>query len=121
MLIWDSNAEAGIALICTCLPAFVAQFNILRDRVGYGSSGATDGGGYKLSALRSAHLGTTKSRKNGRLETWSDEAELVTQIKSSLERQPVQPGGGIVRKVEVSHIITYAGNESDDGKKSPVG
>ena len=119
-----SNAEAGIALICTCLPAFVAQFNILRDRVGYGSSRGTDAryeasGAHKLSTFKSAHLGTGKPKKNGGLETWSDEAELVTQVKSSLEREPAQPGSGIVRRVEVTHTVTYA-SDSDDGKKSPV-
>lgn len=121
-----SNAEAGIALICTCLPAFVAQFNILRDRVGYGSSRGTDGryeasGAQRLSAFKSAHLGTGKSRKHGGLQTWSDEAELVTQVKSSLERDsPRSPSGvGIVRRVEVTHTVTYA-SDSDDGHKSPA-
>ncbi|KAF3051831.1 hypothetical protein E8E11_006946 [Didymella keratinophila] len=125
-VVMSGNAEAGIALICTCLPAFVAQFNILRDRVGYGSSRGTDdrygaSGGHKLSTFRSGNLATAKSKKNGGLETWSDEAELVTQIKSSLEREPVQSGGGITRRVEVSHTVTYAASDlSDDGKKSPV-
>ena len=121
----NSNAEAGIALICTCLPAFVAQFNILRDRVGYGSSRETGdlyvtSGAHKLSDFKSAHLGTGKAKKHGGLETWSDEAEHVTQIKSSMEREPAQSGGGIVRRVEVTHTVTYAASDSDDGKKSPV-
>ncbi|KAJ8117018.1 hypothetical protein OPT61_g1701 [Boeremia exigua] len=122
-VVMSGNAEAGIALICTCLPAFVAQFNILRDRVGYGSSRGTDrydaSGAQRLSAFKSAHMGTGKSRKHDGLQTWSDEAELVTQVKSSLEREPVQPGSGIVRRVEVTHTITYA-SDSDDGRKSPV-
>ncbi|KAJ4320286.1 hypothetical protein N0V94_003463 [Neodidymelliopsis sp. IMI 364377] len=122
-VVLSGNAEAGIALICTCLPAFVAQFNLLRDRVGYGSSRGTDArheasGTHKLSTFKSAHLGTGKGKKHGGLETWSDEAELVTQVKSSLERQPAQ-AGGIVRSVEVTHTVTYA-SDSEDGKKSPV-
>lgn len=126
-VVMSGNAEAGIALICTCLPAFVAQFNILRDRVGYGSSRGTDGhyeasGANRLSTFRSAHLGTGKSRKHDGLHTWSDEAELVTQVKSSLEGESPQPSGGIggiVRRVEVTHTVTYA-SDSDDGRKSPV-
>jgi hypothetical protein len=119
-LMSDSNAEAGIALICTCLPAFVAQFNILRDRVGYGSSRGADvryeaSDTHKLSTFKSVHMGTGKAKKHGGLQTWSDEAELVTQVKSSLEREPTQPGG-IVRRVEVTHMVTYA-SDSDDGKK----
>lgn len=120
-----SNAEAGIALICTCLPAFVAQFNILRDRVGYGSSRGTDGryeasGVQRLSTFKSAHLGTGKSRRHDDLQTWSDEAELVTQVKSSLEQDSKRPtsGVGIVRRVEVTHTVTYS--DSDDGHKQPV-
>ncbi|KAJ4376927.1 hypothetical protein N0V86_006365 [Didymella sp. IMI 355093] len=124
-VVMSGNAEAGIALICTCLPAFVAQFNILRDSVGYGSSKGTGdryeaSGTQRLSTFKSAHLGTAKSKKSDGLETWSDEAELVTRIKSSLEGEPVQQGGGIVRRVEVSHTVTYAASESEDGKRSPV-
>jgi hypothetical protein len=63
-------------------------------------------------------MGTGKGKKHDGLETWSDEAELVTQVKSSLERQPAQ-AGGIVRSVEVTHTVTYA-SDSEDGKKSPV-
>lgn len=124
-LISDSNAEAGIALICTCLPAFVARFNILRDRVGYGSSRGTDAryeasATHKLSTFKSVHLGNGKAKKNDGLETWSDEAELVTQVKSSMERDSVQqPACGIVRRVEVTHTVTYTAN-SDDGRRSPV-
>ncbi|UPX10214.1 uncharacterized protein EKO05_0000884 [Ascochyta rabiei] len=123
-IVMSGNAEAGIALICTCLPAFVAQFNILKDRVGYGSSRGTDAryeasGPHKLSTFRSGHLGTGKSKRSGGFETWSDEAELVTQVKSSLEGEPAQ-SGGIVRRVEVTHTVTYAASNSDDGKKSLV-
>lgn len=93
--------------------------------MGYGSSRETDGRydaseAHQLPNFRSGNLGTAKIKKNGGLETWSDEAELVTQIKSSLEREPGQSSGGIVRRVEVSHTVTYAASESDDGKKSPV-
>ncbi|KAF2831397.1 hypothetical protein CC86DRAFT_314724 [Ophiobolus disseminans] len=112
-VVMSGNAEAGIGLICTCLPAFVAQFNILRDRVSHGSS--RDGNGrygasdtHKLSSLRPTHLGTGKPKKQGGSDVWSDEAQLVTQVKSSLEREPVQPNGGIVRKVEVVHTVTHA-------------
>jgi hypothetical protein len=125
VLIRDRNAEAGIALICTCLPAFVAQFNILRDRVGYGSSRSrgTDNagessGGPRLSSFRHSNLGTMKSKKHHDPETWSDEAELVTQVRSSMERES-NKSGGIVRRVEVTHTVTYAG-DSDDGRRSPV-
>lgn len=114
-------------MICTCLPAFVAQFNILRDRVGYGSSRGTDdryaasgSAAHKLSTFKSAHLGTAKANKPAGIETWSDEAELVTHVKSSMEGEPAQSGGGIVRRVEVTHTVTYAASDSDDGKKSPV-
>ncbi|XPS78496.1 hypothetical protein M3J09_010507 [Ascochyta lentis] len=123
-VVMSGNAEAGIALICTCLPAFVAQFNLLRYRVGYGSSRGTDAhyeasGAHKLSTFKSGHLATGKAKKHGGLETWSDEAELVTQVKSSLEREPAQ-AGGIVRRVEVTHTVSYAASDSDGGKKSPV-
>lgn len=123
-LIDDSNAEAGIALICTCLPAFVAQFNLLRDRVGYGSSRGTDArcdvsGNPKLSTFKSSHIGKTKPKSHNDLETWSDEAELVTQVRSSVERGDTRPDTGIVRRVEVTRTVAYA-DDSDDGKKSPV-
>lgn len=106
------------------MPAFVAQFNILRDRVGYGSSRGTDvkygmSGTHRLSTFRSAHLVTGKSRNISGLETWSDEAELVTQVKSPSERERAQPGGGIVRSVEVTHTVTYA-SDLESGKKTPV-
>jgi hypothetical protein len=133
----DSNAEAGIALICTCLPAFVAQcesdtgtysinnvnsyvVNILKERAGYSSNRGTNGlsGTHKLSALKSGHLGTGRTKKYGEFETWSDEAELVTQVKSSMEREPAQPDG-ITRRVEVTHTVTYA-RDSGEGAKSAV-
>ncbi|OSS52392.1 hypothetical protein B5807_02756 [Epicoccum nigrum] len=124
-VVMSGNAEAGIALICTCLPAFVAQFNILRDRVGYGSSRSrgTDNagessGGPRLSTFRHSNLGTMKSKKHHDPETWSDEAELVTQVRSSMERESNKTGG-IVRRVEVTHTVSYAG-DSDDGRRSPV-
>jgi hypothetical protein len=115
----DSNAEAGIALICTCLPAFVAQFNLLKERAGYSSNRGTNGlsGTHKLSALKSGHLGTGKAKKHGEFETWSDEAELVTQVKSSLEREPAQPCG-ITRRVEVTHTVTYARDSEEDVKSA---
>ena len=126
VLIRVRNAEAGIALICTCLPAFVAQFNIMRDRVGYGSSrsrGNTDNpgessGGARLSTFRHSNLGTMKSKKHHDPETWSDEAELVTQVRSSMDPES-NKAGGIVRRVEVTHTVTYA-DGSDDGRRSPV-
>lgn len=94
--------------------------------MGYGSSRGTDdqhdaAGGQKLSTFKSGNLGTARSKKNCGLETWSDEAELVTQIKSSLEREPVQSSAGITKRVEVSHTVTYAASDlSDDGNKPPV-
>jgi hypothetical protein len=121
----DRNAEAGIALICTCLPAFVAQFNILRDRVGYGSSRSrgTDNpgessGSPRLSSFRHSNLGTMKSKKHHDPETWSDEAELVTQVRSSMDHESNKTGG-IVRRVDVTHTVTYAG-DLDDERRSPV-
>ncbi|KAH6629619.1 hypothetical protein C7974DRAFT_190073 [Boeremia exigua] len=123
-VVMSGNAEAGIALICTCLPAFVAQFNIMRDRVGYGSSRETEGrgdtsGAQKLSTFKSAHLGTGKPKKHGGREVFSDEVELVTQVKSSLETDSAGLGSGIRRKVEVTHTFTYT-SDSDDGVKPPV-
>jgi hypothetical protein len=125
VLMKDRNAEAGIALICTCLPAFVAQFNILRDRVGYGSSRSrgTDNpgessGSPRLSSFRHSNLGTMKSKKHHDPETWSDEAELVTQVRSSMDHESNKTGG-IVRRVDVTHTVTYAG-DLDDERRSPV-
>jgi hypothetical protein len=43
-----SNAEAGLALICTCLPAFVAQFRHVETRIRYGSSEVTHVVTYKV-------------------------------------------------------------------------
>lgn len=125
LLTMDSNAEAGIALICTCLPAFVAQFNLLRDRAGYGSSRGTEGacdvsGAQRLSTFKSGHLNTGKSKKHDGLQTWSDEAELVTQVKSSLERDsPPSTSGvdGIVRTVEVTHTVTYASDSEEKASR----
>ncbi|KAF2996878.1 hypothetical protein E8E13_004973 [Curvularia kusanoi] len=123
-VVMSGNAEAGIALICTCLPAFVAQFNILRDRVGYGSSRESNNrgdtsGAARLSTFNSGHMGTAKSKPHGDPETWSDEAELVTQVRASMESEPSKSRGGIVRRVEVTHTVTYGG-DSDDGRRSPV-
>ncbi|CAG5137557.1 uncharacterized protein ALTATR162_LOCUS148 [Alternaria atra] len=113
-IVLSGNAEAGIALSCTCLPVLVAQFNILKTGVGYGSSRATGlsnntSGTHKLSAFNLSRLSIGKENNKVDLEDSSDEAELVSHAQGgfSLERDIAQ-SGGIMRTVEVTHTVTYA-------------
>jgi hypothetical protein len=88
----------------------------MKERAGYSSNRGTNGlsGTHKLSTFN-GHMGTGRTKKHGEFETWSDEAELVTQVKSSLERENSQPDG-IVRRVEVTHTVSYARDSEDGGK-----
>lgn len=116
-----SNAEAGIGLICTCLPATAALINKAKARTGYGSSTRAYGnhmsGAHKLSNLSSSHA--TKDRQYKNLEAGSDEAGLVShaQGQSGSTYDPMH-GGGIMRKVEVMTHISYMNSEEDEDQKT---
>jgi hypothetical protein len=123
-----SNAEAGLALICTCLPAFVAQFRHLESAVRYGSSRRSQktdlndftGEGDKADFTSSLTFGTSRSKgpTNGGA-SWSDEVQLVTNAQGRSthdgdgDEVEESPHKGIMRKTEVTHVVTYAVEEED--------
>lgn len=122
-----SNAEAGIALICTCLPAAVGQFKFLRDRVGYGSSRGTktreatsSAGDLNLTSTRRGDNGKKKKTMAGTV-TSLDEVELVTHAQGgSTHDRDGMDAHGIVRKVEVTHAVTYASDDFDGYGKDDI-
>ncbi|KAK7178364.1 hypothetical protein PSPO01_15586 [Paraphaeosphaeria sporulosa] len=116
-LVMTGNAEAGIALICTCLPAVVSQFEVLRTRVGYGSSKSktTDYHHDASSGHQLSKLGSTRGDRNKHAVDieGSDEDELVMHAQGKGQQdQATAQLGGILRKVEVSHVISYATSSS---------
>lgn len=125
-----SNAEAGIALICTCLPAAVGQFKFLRDRLGYSSAHHTTelrdntfSTANTTLVSSTAHRSTAKKFYLSRQEASLDEMELVTNAQSTSpsERDVARfSGNGIMRKVEVCHAVSYTGKDSDDDSKLDV-
>jgi hypothetical protein len=85
-----SNAEAGIALICTCLPAAVGQFKFLRDRLGHSSAQRTSElldnqfSTTKSAAVSSAaHRNTVRKFYQSRPEASFDEMELVANAQGN--------------------------------------
>ncbi|KAF9734176.1 hypothetical protein PMIN01_08519 [Paraphaeosphaeria minitans] len=119
-VVLSGNAEAGIALICTCLPALVVQFNMLKTRAGYGSSrtrttglGDNTSGAHKLSTLNSSRYGPGQDKYNVDLEASSDEAGLVSHAQGSSSQEDAAQFSGIMRKVEVTHTVTYETSDCD--------
>lgn len=119
----SSNAEAGLALICTCLPAFVAQFRHLESAVRYGSSARsrnpiTAESNNKGEFAGSLAFGTSRTECGTDSALWSDEVELVGNAQGT-SAQGSDDGGshrGIMRKTEVTHVVTYAIEEEEDKK-----
>lgn len=133
MLIRRSNAEAGLALICTCLPAFVGQFKFLRSRVRYGSSRTTTelhdtaSGSGKLGTSKSAHHGTGRKRYQNDCSASLDEIELVPHAErqglthaqgNATPDRDTEQVSGIVRKLEVTHAVSYAIDDTDRSSKA---
>lgn len=123
-----SNAEAGIALICTCLPAAVGQFKWLRDRVGYSSAQRTTSlrdnhfsAGQSAVASSAAPRNTVKKFYQSRPEASFDEVELVANAQGNArsERDVVR-FSGIMRKVEVRHAVSYTSKDSDGDSKADI-
>jgi hypothetical protein len=122
LLTSHSNAEAGIALICTCLPAAVGQFKFLRDRIGYSSAHRTrDNNNFSTgdTAATSSAAAAPRNKmqmfySSTRPQTSFDEMELVAnaQGNATSERESVR-FSGIMRKVEVSHAVSFKSRESD--------
>jgi hypothetical protein len=117
-----SNAEAGLALICTCLPAFVAQFRHLESAVRYGSSRSRNeitSEGNKAEFQRSFAFGTSRTDCGTDSALWSDEVELVSNAQGrSANGGDDGSHKGILRKTEVTHVVTYAIEEKDENKSS---
>jgi hypothetical protein len=130
-----SNAEAGLALICTCLPAFVAQFRILGSAVRsshhYGSSTSksrktaglnettADGDAGQSDFSRAFNFSLSRTRVGQSQPTsgnapWNDEVELVSNAQGrrsmhdESEEAAEESHSGIMRKTEVTHVVTYA-------------
>lgn len=110
-------------MICCCLPAAVGQFKFLRDRVGYGSSNNT-GGHYNTDS--SANMTNLTTRKAAARRKWEentrtslDEVELVANAQgggTTQEREADHPG--IMRKVEVTHAVSYYGSDASSENAS---
>lgn len=119
----NSNAEAGIAFICCCLPAAVGQFKFFRDRA-YGSSRSaerreTASIGSNLKSFASRH-GFGRNKDNNTTQTATDEVELVTHAQGNSVSVSGEKGdgtcdSGIMRKVEVTHAVSYTGDGDSDG------
>jgi hypothetical protein len=126
ILTTHSNAEAGIALICNCLPATVGQFRYLRDHTGCSSArhrtlelrGINPFSTGGSAATSSGAAATRNSLKmffpSTQPQTALDEVELVANAQGNAmsEWESVE-FSGIMRKVEVSHAVSFKGRESD--------
>ena len=105
-----SNAEAGIALICACLPAVAALLHRLRASTGYGSSLRNPSRSYQLSNFSSQRTGMERGFKNLEAASEStDEATLVTYTRRQDSPDPDFGHNRILRKVEVSMVSTTEG------------
>lgn len=119
----NSNAEAGIAFICCCLPAAVGQFKFFRDRA-YGSSRSADrqetaSTGSNLKSFASRH-GFGRSKNTSTTQTATDEVELVAHAQGNSVSVSGEKGngtydGGIMRKVDVTHAVSFTGDGDSDG------
>ncbi|PSN68229.1 hypothetical protein BS50DRAFT_551637 [Corynespora cassiicola Philippines] len=97
-VVLSGNAEAGIGLICACLPAAAALFWRITGSTSYGSQ-RNPGRSYQLSGLNASRSAKERGFQDiGAIES-SDEATLVTHAQESQSREF---GHGIMRKVEVS-------------------
>lgn len=88
-----SNAEAGLTLICTCLPVFVGQSRHLESRVCYGSFKSRNAEINEISSngdrfeipralIRGALIrGTSRARGQTNAADLPDEIELVTHAQ----------------------------------------
>jgi hypothetical protein len=120
-----SNAEAGIALICTCLPAAVGQFKFLRDRLGYSSAQLTNelldnqfSTTNSAVASSAAHRNAVRKYYHSRPEASFDEMELVANAQgNSTSDQDTVRFSGIMRKVEVRSAASYTSKDSDGESK----
>lgn len=121
-----SNAEAGLALICTCLPAFVGQFRQLESRIRYGSARSRNAeineitsDGDKSEFPRAFVRGTSKARCQSNAAQSPDEVELVAHAQgTSTQEGDIQQHNGILRQVEVTHKISYTTESSDTYSKA---
>lgn len=120
-----SNAEAGLALICTCLPAFVGEFRHFKGRVRHAistvlntSSDNVMAEGEKTKPLRSFTFSTSSTRYEANDIPCNDEVELVINAQGgSIDEDDEPSHGGIMRKTEVTHVVTYAvGSENNQSK-----
>lgn len=117
-----SNAEAGLALICTCLPAFIGEFRHFKGRVRHAistvlntSSDNVVADGEKTIPLRSFTFGMSRTRYEANDIQWNNEVELVINAQGgSIDKDDEPSHGGIMRKTEVTHVVTHAvGSENN--------
>jgi hypothetical protein len=106
-----------------CLPAFVAQFRHVETRIRYGSSGSCrivlnesrTAEGDEAEFPRTFTSGTSRPKwqtNNG--APWNGEVELVSnsQGRSTCEVDK-ESQNGIMRKTEVTHIVTVLNVSKD--------
>lgn len=98
----------------------MGQFKFLRDKVAYGSSNNT-GGHYNTNS--SANM--TNTRKTAARRKWQedtrtslDEVELVAHAQGNATPANGLDHTGIMRKVEVTHAVSYYGSDASSDKAS---
>lgn len=106
-----SNAEAGIGLICACLPATAALLHRLRGDSNHMTRNNQASRSYALSSLSSPRAAKERGLfKNLEAAAGStdDGTTLVTHAQGFREEEDLEGHKGIYRRVEIKHEVGLA-------------
>jgi hypothetical protein len=113
-----SNAEAGIGLICACLPATTALILHIRGGSHHNPSHHQNSRSYALSSISSPHKSKDRSlfqNLEAAAGSTDDGTTLVTHAQGFREEEEIGAPKGIYRRVEVRHEVSLA-EELDEGR-----